>query len=57
MECHQLLPAKWRHTQFVEHKDIKLEHGKNRFCLNCHHPKNRNAFVDYDGTEIVGKLE
>ncbi|HOX57206.1 MAG TPA: hypothetical protein P5205_08680 [Candidatus Paceibacterota bacterium] len=36
-----------------EHKDIQLDHGNNRFCLNCHHPSNRNAFVDYDGGEIV----
>ena len=35
-----------------EHKDIHLDHGNNRFCLNCHHPTNRNAFVDYDGSEI-----
>jgi len=32
-----------------------LRHGENRFCLNCHHPTNRNAFVDYDGSEIPQK--
>jgi hypothetical protein len=53
MECHKLLPAKWHHDHpFVEHQSIRLDHGNNRFCLNCHHPTNRNAFVDYDGSEI-----
>lgn len=55
MECHKLFPARWRYDDrpFVEHKDITLRHGQNRFCLNCHHPTNRNAFADYDGTEIA----
>jgi hypothetical protein len=56
MECHKLLTARWHYDDqrpLVEHKDIKLDHGNNRFCLNCHHPKNRNAFVDYDGSEIA----
>jgi hypothetical protein len=54
MECHTLLPARWHYDDrpLNEHKDVKLEHGNNRFCLNCHHPTNRNAFVDYDGAEI-----
>ncbi len=56
MECHKLLTARWHYDDqrpLVEHKDIKLDHGNNRFCLNCHHPKNRTAFVDYDGSEIA----
>jgi hypothetical protein len=56
MECHKLFPARWHYDEnrpFNEHKDIRLDHGNNRFCLNCHHPKNRNAFVDYDGAEIA----
>jgi len=54
MECHKLFPAKWHYDRPMnEHQDITLDHGNNRFCLNCHHPKNRNAFVDYDGSEIV----
>lgn len=54
MECHKLLKQpKWHYDRpMVEHKDIELQHGNNRFCLNCHHPTNRNAFVDYDGSEI-----
>ena len=54
MECHTLIAAKWHYDRPVnEHPDIALEHGNNRFCLNCHHPTNRNAFVDYDGAEIA----
>lgn len=55
MECHKLFPARWHYDDrpFNEHKNIQLDHGNNRFCLNCHHPTNRNAFVDYDGAEIA----
>lgn len=55
MECHKLLPAKWHYDDrpFNEHKNIVLDHGNNRFCLNCHHSTNRNSFVDYDGSEIA----
>ena len=54
MSCHKLLEAKWQYDRrMVEHENIVLNHGNNRFCLNCHHPKNRNAFVDYDGSEIA----
>jgi len=54
MECHKLFPAKWHYDRPLnEHRDIQLDHGNNRFCLNCHHPANRNAFVDYDGAEIA----
>jgi hypothetical protein len=54
MECHTLIAARWHYDRPVnEHRDITLDHGNNRFCLNCHHPTNRNAFVDYDGTQIA----
>lgn len=53
MECHKLLTAKWHYDRpMAEHQDIKLDHGNNRFCINCHHPTDRNAFVDYDGSVI-----
>ena len=35
-----------------EHIKIKLEHGANDRCLNCHHVKNREAFINHDGSEI-----
>lgn len=54
MECHQHVedPRFDRSEIQVEHEDIHLDHGNNRYCLNCHHPENRNVFVDYDGAEI-----
>ena len=53
MECHQILPARWHYEQSPQqHTNIVLEHGNNRFCLNCHHPTDRNSFVDYDGSAI-----
>lgn len=56
MECHRALDSKWhRDKPLVEHENIHLDHGNNRFCLNCHHPTNRNVFVDYDGSEIPEK--
>ncbi len=56
MSCHRSLKANW-HLRYplMEHRDLELKHGPNRFCLNCHHPENRNAFVDYDGSEIAGE--
>jgi hypothetical protein len=54
MECHTLIKARWHYDRPMnEHQNIKLEHGNNRFCLNCHHATNRNAFADYDGAEIA----
>ncbi len=54
MDCHQLLQAKWHYDRpMVEHQTIRLEHGPNPFCLTCHHATNRNAFVEFDGSEIA----
>lgn len=55
MECHRHVdkPETFQREMKVEHENIVLEHGNNRYCLNCHHDVNRNAFVDYDGSEIA----
>jgi hypothetical protein len=54
MECHLIIEARWTHDRpLTEHSKVILQHGANRFCINCHHPTNRNAFVDYDGSEIA----
>lgn len=56
MECHKSLEAKWEMERlWVEHKEVHLQHGNNKFCLNCHHPTNRNAFKNDDGSEIEEK--
>jgi uncharacterized CHY-type Zn-finger protein len=53
MECHRMIDKKWeRGFELVEHDTIDFKHGNNRYCFNCHHQENRDAFVDYDGSEI-----
>lgn len=37
-----------------QHSDITFDHGRNVLCLNCHHPKNSDAFLDFGGGEIPG---
>jgi hypothetical protein len=55
-ECHQMIKPRWRYDRpMAEHQEIRLDHGNNRFCLNCHHPSDRTAFADYDGSEIAEK--
>ncbi|MBI2432936.1 MAG: hypothetical protein HYV26_08700 [Candidatus Hydrogenedentes bacterium] len=52
-ECHlSILPPARQNPQLPEHANIVLEHGMNTNCLNCHHPKNRDAYVDHEGGEI-----
>jgi hypothetical protein len=55
MECHRDLTAPKEQLDFKgEHVAIaaRFNHGLNTQCVNCHHPSNRNAFVDHDGGEI-----
>ncbi len=39
-----------------EHADVlaRFNHGRNVYCLNCHHQNNREAFVDDVGNETSG---
>lgn len=39
-------------SRIAEHVDLKLNHGRDVDCLNCHHKTNRNAYVALDGKEI-----
>ncbi|MCH5375593.1 MAG: hypothetical protein JJ992_16605 [Planctomycetes bacterium] len=52
-DCHRILPPSLQadHT-LIQHTEIHLEHGINSRCLNCHHPTNRDVFVDDSGGEI-----
>ena len=44
MECHRILEVQWHKDRVrTEHEDILLQHGNNRFCLNCHNPKDMNT--------------
>jgi len=52
-ECHDLFPSpKETFRELTQHQHIRLEHGINTRCFNCHHIVNRDAFVDDWGNEI-----
>lgn len=54
-ECHTDFESPTRQQEMVgEHAAIyqKFNHGMNTRCINCHHEKDRNAYVDHDGTPI-----
>jgi hypothetical protein len=51
-ECHRVPSGETAGRGFTKHEDVDLEHGINTRCLNCHHPVNREAFVDDFGEEI-----
>lgn len=36
------------------HAAITFDHGRNVFCLNCHHPKNSDAYDNFRDEEIPG---
>lgn len=52
-ECHRVFgTVESRKVRIAEHVDLKLNHGNNDNCMNCHHKTNRNAYVTSDGNEI-----
>ncbi len=52
-ECHRTEPKPRAAGGIVtKHIELPFVHGINSRCLNCHHPSNREAFVDYYGREI-----
>ena len=56
-ECHQdfeSLPT--ANNPQGAHASImaRFDHGRNLYCMNCHHQTNRNVYVDHIGAEIPG---
>lgn len=52
-DCHRLFPARATTGRtLLQHREIVLEHGINDRCLSCHHPDERDAFVDGNGDMI-----
>jgi hypothetical protein len=53
-DCHKILPPRAHDTvrTVAQHQEVVLKHGLNTWCLSCHHPENRDAFVDDRGEEI-----
>lgn len=52
-DCHKILPSPEETDRtLTQHREIRLLHGMNTRCFNCHHRTNRDAFVDDFGNEI-----
>jgi hypothetical protein len=51
-ECHNSINQKSASVLIAEHTDLILDHGTNNYCLNCHHPENRDVYVNHNGSEI-----
>lgn len=53
MDCHRIIPSPAETLRpLTQHTEIHLNHGINTRCFNCHHSKDRNAFVDDFGQPI-----
>lgn len=54
-ECHNDFESPRRQNELqAEHAEVDkvFDHGMNLYCLNCHHPTDRNNYVDHDGSII-----
>lgn len=52
-ECHRIIPSPAETFRpLTQHTGIWLNHGINTRCFNCHHPANRDVFVDDFGEAI-----
>ena len=54
MECHQMFQSQPETPgDIFQHDHIKLDHGLNDRCFNCHHKENRDLLV-LQGTRTIG---
>ncbi len=54
-ECHNdFTSAQRQNAEIPEHAEInaRFNHGLNTFCVNCHHPTDRNSYMAHDGSPI-----
>jgi len=52
-DCHRIIPSPLETDRtLTQHREVRLSHGINTRCFNCHHRGNRDAFVDDYGNEI-----
>ena len=52
-DCHKIIPSPAETDRtLTQHREVRLRHGINTRCFNCHHRTNRDAFVDDYGHEI-----
>ncbi len=53
MDCHSLFPPREETPKrLLQHKHVRLNHGINDRCRNCHDTENRNRLVLYGGKSI-----
>lgn len=52
MDCHEMMVGKPRNEDLLQHQDIKMDHGLNGRCINCHDVTNRDKLVLRDGTTV-----
>jgi len=52
MDCHELIDSQPRSKDLLQHQDIKMGHGLNARCVNCHDPKNRDKLTLRDGEQV-----
>lgn len=51
--CHMLFESSFDRTRpLAQHRDVRLQHGMNTECENCHAHDNRERLVLHDGTEV-----
>jgi len=52
-DCHAIIPSPAETDRtLVQHTEIRLRHGLNTRCFNCHHRTDREAWVDDFGEPI-----
>lgn len=52
-ECHNLFPSPPETERTLsQHREIRLEHGINKRCFNCHNIRDRNTYADDKGDPI-----
>lgn len=53
-ECHKLFTEySTEGRELLQHQEIKMEHGTNKRCLNCHFGDDRGKLILHDGTLVA----
>ena len=52
MDCHEIIDSQPKSVGLLQHEDIKMSHGLNGRCVNCHDPKNRDKLTLRDGKQV-----
>jgi len=52
MDCHEIIDSEPRNEDLIQHEHIKMDHGLNGRCINCHDIKDRDKLVLRDGKTV-----